>query len=346
MRKNLLLSFTVMLAMMCGLTMHAQEAEGTDFQTSTQVFKGTLAIDLSAMGGEVTTLDDQSVILTIDTPTTCTVTLCNFSFGEMQLGDIVVDNVAMTQDGSNILLSGSKTGLKLAGGLMSADVTCAGTLDMTTQVLVLNIDVVTLGINIPVTFSGSPETQGGDDPNLPDDPQQTDEAVTYLGSISIPTGEDPIVVENQTLTITPTGDNKCTLTLYSFSFNGMNLGDITVEDVTVANILGVTTYTGSKEGLSLAFGMIKADVTCVGTENSDGELNMSIIVTLAGTDTIIPVTFNGQRATNAIHTVTDDALNTPTEYYRLDGMKIDANSLTPGLYIVRQGNKTHKTIIR
>ncbi len=36
----------------------------------------------------------------------------------------------------------------------------------------------------------------------------------------------------------------------------------------------------------------------------------------------------------------------PIEYYNLYGIKVDANNLTPGLYITRQGNKTSKVLIK
>ena len=36
----------------------------------------------------------------------------------------------------------------------------------------------------------------------------------------------------------------------------------------------------------------------------------------------------------------------PIEYFNLHGVKIDADNLTPGLYITRQGNKTSKVLIK
>lgn len=36
----------------------------------------------------------------------------------------------------------------------------------------------------------------------------------------------------------------------------------------------------------------------------------------------------------------------PAEYFNIQGMKVDAGNLAPGMYIVRQGNKAHKVIIR
>lgn len=334
MRKFYPILLTAVLALFCGFSSSAQE-EGDTFQPLTQVFEGTLEIDLSAMGAEVTTMENQSLILTLDSETTCTITLCNFSFGEMVLGDIVVDNVAVSADDTNLLFSGAKEGLSLAGGFISADVACEGSMNMKNYYLVMDIDVETMNMKIPVTFSGYPKV-----PEIGD-------SVAYTGSITIPAEGDPVVLDNQTVTLTPTGENTCIFSLYNFNFGGIPMGDIVIEDVEITkdeedNII----YTGLKEGLSLAGGMIVADVSCSGVENADGNLTMNIMVTLAGTDTIIPVVFNGQRSTDAIDSVVNETVDCPIEYYRLNGVKVNSESLNPGLYIVKQGNKSYKTIIR
>ena len=38
--------------------------------------------------------------------------------------------------------------------------------------------------------------------------------------------------------------------------------------------------------------------------------------------------------------------NTTAEYYNLQGMKVAAESLTPGIYIVRRGDKTNKITVK
>lgn len=54
---------------------------------------------------------------------------------------------------------------------------------------------------------------------------------------------------------------------------------------------------------------------------------------------------NGKQSTG-ITSVTDDAFGGSTRYYNLDGTEADGSNLTPGLYIVREGNKVTKKIIR
>lgn len=41
-----------------------------------------------------------------------------------------------------------------------------------------------------------------------------------------------------------------------------------------------------------------------------------------------------------------ETTDAPTEYYNLQGMRVAADALTPGIYVVRQGDKTVKTVIR
>lgn len=41
-----------------------------------------------------------------------------------------------------------------------------------------------------------------------------------------------------------------------------------------------------------------------------------------------------------------ETADAPAEYYNLQGMRVAADALTPGIYVVRQGDKTFKTIIR
>lgn len=52
------------------------------------------------------------------------------------------------------------------------------------------------------------------------------------------------------------------------------------------------------------------------------------------------------KATTGVSEILTTDNNAVAEYYNLQGIRVSADSLTPGLYIVRQGNKTSKTIVR
>lgn len=48
----------------------------------------------------------------------------------------------------------------------------------------------------------------------------------------------------------------------------------------------------------------------------------------------------------SVNTVTDGDANAPKEYYNLQGVKVNGENLTPGIYIVRQGRKVSKIAVR
>lgn len=52
----------------------------------------------------------------------------------------------------------------------------------------------------------------------------------------------------------------------------------------------------------------------------------------------------GQRS--GIDSITGDATDAPAEFYNLQGIRMDGNSLTPGIYIMRQGSKATKVLVR
>jgi len=60
-------------------------------------------------------------------------------------------------------------------------------------------------------------------------------------------------------------------------------------------------------------------------------------------DITVTVTFT--QLSGAIDGVELDGSNGAAEYYNLQGMKIEAKNLVPGMYIVRQGGKTTKQMI-
>lgn len=47
-----------------------------------------------------------------------------------------------------------------------------------------------------------------------------------------------------------------------------------------------------------------------------------------------------------IEGVGTDSTDSAARYYNLQGIEVDASHLAPGIYIVRQGNKSHKTLVR
>lgn len=157
-----------------------------------------------------------------------------------------------------------------------------------------------------------------------------------------------------TIEIVPTGENTCTFKLPNFTLgegaDAMQLGDIVVENVSVTEKDGIKTFSGVTKDLKLMSGMISADVTISGTIKGD-EANMTIDVIwtnspLNEAGTPIYVTFTTNEKTSGITDITVDNSNAPVEFFNLQGMRVNADNLTPGIYVRRQGSSVSKVLVK
>ncbi|WP_303026935.1 calycin-like domain-containing protein [Duncaniella muris] len=148
-----------------------------------------------------------------------------------------------------------------------------------------------------------------------------------------------------TIEITPAGEGKCTFTLPNFVLEMAGeepivLGDIVVNDVTTSEENGVTTYNGDVKGLQLAGGIV-ADVTLNGTISGNNVV-MNIDVMWSG----IPIKVTFTSTTSGITDITVDNSNAPVEFYNLQGVRVNADNLTPGIYVRRQGSQVSKVLVK
>lgn len=131
---------------------------------SAAIYNGSLVIE---MQGEVINPDDTTVYSVYITPLgngKCNFLLPDFTldFGDspVNFGDITVENCTMTSnDDGSITYAGSKNGLSLLDGDITADVTLNGTEDNNGH-LVMNIPVMWDGIEIKVDFNGTKLSSG------------------------------------------------------------------------------------------------------------------------------------------------------------------------------------------
>ena len=183
------------------------------------------------------------------------------------------------------------------------------------------------------------------------------------------------IINNQagTVTITENGDGTCTFKLpnFTFSMGGSTLpiGDIVVENVTMTEADGTTTYDGYVEGMQLMGGAIVADVTLKGTITADDVVDFTINVVWNnnGDDVPIDVTFTSGKlssveginaATAAVYGTTGAiAINGYTgmaQVYNMGGTLVasrivdgDATiDVTAGIYIVRIDDTNVKVIVK
>lgn len=158
-------------------------------------------------------------------------------------------------------------------------------------------------------------------------------------------------------------DGTCTFKLPDFALDDTPegyIGDIVVENMNVANSSdGGYLISGSVNPLVLSFlgEQIVAKVNVTGTIDATGKIELDIAVIWLmdpegdpeGTESglPIPVEFNGRKAGSVgITDVNVDNENAPVELYNLNGVRVNAESVAPGLYIRRQGTEVTKIIVR
>lgn len=186
-----------------------------------------------------------------------------------------------------------------------------------------------------------------------DAPQPSGEAVEYNGKLTIEMFGSDITEGGMDakVLITPMSDGSYSFVLPNFTLDlgtgPMNIGDIKVDGVNGTTTDGVTTYTGSVENFKLAGGTLDTDITLNGEVQADGTANMTIDVLWNNGDTQIPIkcVFTGDK-TNAIEGIEIDSANAPVEFYNLNGVRVNGDSLAPGIYIRRQGNDVKKILVR
>lgn len=123
------------------------------------------------------------------------------------------------------------------------------------------------------------------------------------------------------------------------------IGDIKLGGVTRTTTDGTDTYAAHDPALKLNLGgeEISADVTVNGTVDSKGAADF--VIDVVWMDMPIKCTFKGQGAA-AIDGIEIDSANAPVEFYNLNGVRVNGDSLAPGIYIRRQGNDVKKILVR
>ncbi len=181
----------------------------------------------------------------------------------------------------------------------------------------------------------------------------------YPGTLTIEMNDD-VIAEDQPATVAITyldEDGKCDFVLPNFSLDigmgPMPLGNIVVKNVSYAVENNVTHYTGTVKDFKLYEDQIVADIDLDGTIDSAGKAVMTINVmwTNTGAEPVpILVKFNGEgkpgKGTSGVASIDADNEEAVAEYYNLQGVRMNAGNLTPGLYIVRKGTVVSKIIVK
>lgn len=203
-------------------------------------------------------------------------------------------------------------------------------------------------------------------------PAATAEPKQYSGYLNISLSGGAMPEESATIEITENGNGTCTFRLPNFNFQGTTLGDIVVENVTMTESEGTTTYQGSVKGLVLVPAAdpapgITADIELNGTIDANGIVDFKIDVMWLEASTPIYVTFTTNSlasvegiaaATTAVYGTTGAiAINGYTgmaQVYNIGGTLVasrvvDGNATidaTAGIYIVRIDGTNVKVIVK
>lgn len=175
----------------------------------------------------------------------------------------------------------------------------------------------------------------------------------HEGDLSITMGEETMKSE-AAIQIIPNGDSTCTFTLPNFILKlgeeELLVGDIVVDNVTITEKDGTNYYEGTVNKLELMGGAITAHVSLSGTLE-----NMKIdVIWLSNSEDPtdpenMPIYVEFKKKpdqTTGITDITVDNSNAPVEFYNLQGIRVNGDNLTPGIYVRRQGSAVSKILVK
>lgn len=297
-------------------------------------YSGYLNIDIEGLGA-VAINSKASVYIVEDSETTCTFLLPDLTLeGLGSIGDISLPGVTIEDNSTAKSYTKSETDMALLDGAINAKVSLDGTIT-TAGIATMTIPVVWTDANmkINVTFSTKP----------------VGEAIKGYLTIGFE-GAAPMEINTPaTVYITETGEGACNFLLPDLSIMGgfMNLGDVALSGVKVAEADGTTTYTheGAPMSIYLQGQELKTTVKLDGTANADGVVDMMIPVIWhidENTDMPINVKFSTVPEGNAIEGYLSIAydgeepfeVDTPATVYITDPVDGACTFLLPNLTIM------------
>lgn len=178
----------------------------------------------------------------------------------------------------------------------------------------------------------------------------------HEGDLSITIADNDPIKSEDVIQIIPNGDGTCTFTLPNFKIqltpedDPLEVGDIVVDNVTITKKDGVDYYEGTVNKLELMGGFIKAHVSLSGTLE-----NMKIdVIWLSNSEDPtdpenMPIYVEFKKKpdqTTGITDITVDNSNAPVEFYNLQGIRVNGDNLTPGIYVRRQGSAVSKILVK
>ncbi len=276
-------------------------------------YTGTMGISLN---GEEPSGQEATISLTEGTDGSYTLTLNDFSFGAISLGDITVADLQNTATDGTVALSYNGE-ITTSIGSFPAEVTA----NVKDDVLTATINLTVFGImTVNVTFEGTPSL-----------PKTKD----YTGAMEI-TALGQTTSQDATISLIEGTDGKYTLTLKNFSFGGVvNLGDVSIYNLENAATDGTIALSYEGDITAGNFGELPSKVSA---SVKDDVLTATISLTSVPIVGTVDVTFDSSK-TAGINDIDTNSDSPVVDIYNLQGQKVtDTNR--KGIYILRKADGT------
>ncbi len=274
---------------------------------------------------------------------------------------------ALTIGGNEIALSNDTYNYEGTGSLPTSTDEVVATTKSQFATADVKIDNAASTVTITVTNQGGADIDGKTSHTYVITYPAAAEATQYTGYLNIEMmGNQLATNQEATVEITDNGNGTCTFSLPNFSLGGSaSMGDIVVENVTMTEADGTTTYTGSVKGLSLAEGQIIADVELNGTIDANGTVDFVINVTWNGipiyvtftsdpTSSVANIDANGTAIYGTTGAIAINGYTGTASIYGITGqllksVPVDGNALINidgGIYIVHIDGTTAKVLVK
>lgn len=259
-------------------------------------------------------------------------TLKDFKFGSLNIGDINLENVKGNDDTEGYTyFEEAKTSIKIPF-IGSADVTLKNNGYMKGDKLYLEMSISALGMDISAIYG----------------------VAIYDDNLSVSMNGKPLTEGKQSIYVTDQKDGKYTIALKNFAFamgaiGTMNVGTIEINDVEMTDVEGIKNFTFNapvtiKEGddADIEWAMAGTTVPIEMTgKMTDKELYTVITISLGEMN--ISVTF-GKDITSGINNITTTTDNGVEAIYDLSGKKL--NEMQKGINIVRKADGTTVKVLK
>lgn len=168
-------------------------------------------------------------------------------------------------------------------------------------------------------------------------------ATDYTDTLRVTVDGKESTPQKTTINVTTNSDGTYNFLLKDFSFGGMKIGDIKMDNVKAKKENGVTYLNDTQEiSIKLVVFQVSFDVT-LHAELYDNETKMYATMSMEVDKKDINVVFGKKQVVTGIGAVNANTVNAGVEIYDLSGKRV--SDMQQGkVYIVRKNGKAHKVI--